>query len=341
MNDIYEYKARKYKYKYLKLKELRGSGGKKSKTKRTESTTRRTVNKVRKILNSELVPITEKEFNKVIDHTQEPTNQQKNFKKILVEFREYIKNKIEPLYLKDEIIGTINFNEIFYKNDKKINVKFAQIINLIIDNKTILKLKFNKDNININEINVYDLYNKIKFSNYRYINDKKRKINSYNISYAPIILEWFNNIYEIKIDDIKNNKNRNITTEEIYSYLDNFKRFDKYNECNSLKKFREDYKKFILSNIKNDYSIEEIYDNCIKNRPYIKNIDYYSIAMIIYELYKIFINYFVIVENRNISTEGLPKLFDNLKKKYYNHEIEKESFLKDFDLIISVIKSKS
>jgi hypothetical protein len=60
--------------------------------------------------------------------------------------------------------------------------------------------------------------------------------------------------------------------------------------------------------------------------------------MIIYELYKIFINYFVIVENRNKSTEGLPKLFENLKKKYYNHEIEKKSFLEDFDLIIDVIK---
>jgi hypothetical protein len=85
MNDIYEYKARKYKYKYLKLKELRGSGGKKSKTKRTESTTRLTVNKVRKFLNLELVSITEKEFNKVIDHRQKPTNQQIN-KKILKKY---------------------------------------------------------------------------------------------------------------------------------------------------------------------------------------------------------------------------------------------------------------
>ena len=326
MNDIYEYKARKYKHKYLKLKR-EYIGGK-------ESTTRRTVNKFRYKFNLELVPITEPEISKGIDHSQPPSIEQTNFKDILVNFRKYIKDNIESLYENNDILGNIYFRDIFYKDCKagkdciKITVNNSRIINLIIDKKTILKFNTNIEKINIKEIDFNKLMNnRIKFSNYQYINpykDKERKVNPFNISYAPIILEWFNNICEI-------NKNGKITKTEIDSL------FKKYNKYNSLIKFKKDFDKKYTYYLAN-YSIEDIFNNCIKNEPYIKNIDYYSIAMIIYNLCKEFIGYYEIVENIELSSTRLPQLFEKIKKKYYDHEIEKESFLKDFDLIISLIK---
>jgi hypothetical protein len=85
-------------------------------------------------------------------------------------------------------------------------------------------------------------------------------------------------------------------------------------------------------------------ENPDKKNPYIKNIDYYSLAMIINYIYTKFIKYFPIVENPNPSDKKLPKiselpqLFENLVKQYNDNEIEKETFLEQFDKILSVIK---
>ena len=86
--------------------------------------------------------------------------------------------------------------------------------------------------------------------------------------------------------------------------------------------------------------MKDIFDSIIvkKENPYIKNIDYYSLAMIIYTLYTTFAKFFSIVEDTTKSSKRLPELFENLKKQYNDNEIEKVTFLEQLDLIISVIK---
>jgi hypothetical protein len=78
---------------------------------------------------------------------------------------------------------------------------------------------------------------------------------------------------------------------------------------------------------------------------FIKNIDYYSIAMIINNLYENFNEYFQIVETCTGCTtekksQALPGLFKKLKDEYDKYEIEKVSFLEQFDEILSLIKDK-
>jgi hypothetical protein len=60
--------------------------------------------------------------------------------------------------------------------------------------------------------------------------------------------------------------------------------------------------------------------------------------MIICELYEIFTTYYAIVEDTTINSKRLPELFKELKEKFNNNLIEKDYFLKQLDLIISVIK---
>lgn len=375
MNDIYEYKARKYKYKYLKLKYIAEGG---------------VFEKIRNKLgynlgfNSIMTPI---DKSKPIDHTQSASSEQKKFKQKLTYLRSNIKIHLEPY--PNTIYGNINYEDTFHhlENGNYIKTGFnnfglfsdSEYAGLIIDNNR--RIIFHKnDYININ---ITDK-NKNYYMSYICDNIFNTRRGDYiqRISYAPPILKFFFDIYKskrtaqeniLKQDNKNNFLNDNkitITKEELFDELKNIDtpllKFetdlkDSFNKPSnseldeiyiklkkptmSLKIFK-DFVNFFKENFfkekgfKDKYFMKDIFDSIIvkKENPYIKNIDYYSLAMIIYTLYTTFTNFFSIVEDTTKSSERLPELFENLKKQYNDNEIVKVTFLEQLDLIISVIK---
>jgi hypothetical protein len=94
MNDIYEYKARKYKHKYLKLKrEYLSKGGAFKKTLKT----------LQNLFKNDPKEMTEKEKNEEIDHRQPASDEQTSFKNKLILLKQNIKEDIKlSLYDKNE-----------------------------------------------------------------------------------------------------------------------------------------------------------------------------------------------------------------------------------------------
>jgi hypothetical protein len=347
MNDIYEYKARKYKYKYLKLKYIAEGGGWKGRV---------TVNKMIDKL-SNFSKISRK--NKVIDNSKSVTKEQTNFKdklKSLREsFKESIKESIEDPLL---IYGNINYYDIFYKKDNKMeftddmkikmeNDKYEQV-KLIIDKN--ISLKINKGE----SIKIIDNENE-KNLHLKQISDHILK-NIVTNSHDPLyeLLLCFCRIYERnkssqKLSEEKKYKdhpnpnwrvfyeqNTVVTEEEISKEFEQIKK--KYPDTFEIfnNKFTESKK----GGIGGSYNMRLIFLSIFSN--YYKNINYYSIAMIINNLYEIFIEYFRIVEKYKTEEEKvsqkLPGLFKELKDDYNNYKITRDTFMKKLDVIIDTIK---
>ena len=345
MNDIYEYKARKYKYKYLKLKrEYMGEGG---------AWGRVTKNKVRNILDMKLLPIDKSKI-KEINNSKAASNEQKNFKKKLISLR----NSID---ISDNIIyGNIYYYDIFYHGNeplvftdkmKKSNSKQAK---LIINDEISLKIHKKNKNEDKNYINI--IPNDISIESYdisyrKYLNYIFKRIDT--ISYPPLILLHFCNIYKrnkslqeeewkSKYKDIYNDENTTVKDYELYSEFTDLNEATKNKFNNNLENYN-----IKRGNNTDTYTMSDLFsfiflqsnDNPDNFHNCIKNIHYYSIAMIINYLYVNFTDFFIIVENTtNNNSQQLPALFENLVKQYNNHEIEKVSFLEQFDKIISLIK---
>ena len=112
MNDIYEYKARKYKHKYLKLKREYIGG-----------------------IPNLFGPKVTKNKHELLDskgqiyHNKDPTIEQVNFKKLLILLKKNITEKIEPLYNKQQILGNIN-SSIKKKNKIKFNINKKLLIDI-------------------------------------------------------------------------------------------------------------------------------------------------------------------------------------------------------------------
>jgi hypothetical protein len=178
MNDIYEYKARKYKHKYLKLKR-EYIGGVKARNTIAKIIG---VDKTTKIFGPK---VTKDKFKLLdsdgkIDHSKDPTKKQVNFKKLLILLRNSITKNIKPLYDKDQILGNIN--------------------NIIIRKNNIIKFNKNK----IIDINKFDTINDIDDVNKIY----DEIINRNNEYISPILKCFFN----ICLKKHKINKNDLLTS---------------------------------------------------------------------------------------------------------------------------------
>jgi hypothetical protein len=351
MNDIYEYKARKYKYKYLKLKYFAEGGWK----------GRVTVNKmIDKLSNFSKIS---RDKNKVIDNSKQATQEQKNFKDKLISLRESIKESIKESIENPLLIyGNINYYDIFYnKNNKKEKIEFTnkmkndkyEQVKLIIDKN--ISLKINKgegieindkeEHLHLNQISDHILKNKK--------NDENIVTNSHDPLYELLLCfcRIFKNNYSTQTSSEKEKYKNNlqyknyvlseqstvVTEKEISKgfeeiekkYPDTFKIFNN--------KFTESKK----GGIGGSYTMSLIFLSIFSN--YYKNINYYSIAMIINNLYEIFIEYFRIVETcidctTEKKSQALPGLFQSLKDDYNNHKITRDTFLTQLNVIIDCIK---
>jgi len=379
MNDIYEYKARKYKHKYLKLKrEYIAQGGMRG---------RITINKFLSYYDKEPLAI-DKQKNKRIDNNNKASKEQQIFKKKLILLRDNIINIIEEFYKKDQILGNINYDNIF-SNNKNFNFK----INLITDINTTFKFNTdkpvdiinfeNEKNNHVEEIKYYKNENekdniehiqKIQNTNdirqfcFKYFLNIDRIPKTYNVpvfkiymkdifkiiiqnnnSHPPILI-WFYNLFKTQLSANQKDKyiiehyieDTYITKIELYNALETLGTDEK----TFLKEFKIYFDKCVynekMHNNDTKYEMSNIFGYCIIIKPYIKNIDYYSLTILICKLYEEFTKYYVIVENitedEDKYVQKLPGLFKNLKDQYYNHEIEKNTFLTQLNVIIDCIK---
>jgi hypothetical protein len=139
--------------------------------------------------------------------------------------------------------------------------------------------------------------------------------------------------------------NTRITEDELFNELklylseknNNSLQIKNNNSLKIWKEFRIDFDKAFPKK-ETDYLMATIFSDCILDKLYIKNIDYYSLTMMICDLYDAFTYYYVIVEDTTKHSKRLPELFKELKDKFNDNSIEKDYFLKQLDLIISVIK---
>jgi hypothetical protein len=342
MNDIYEYKARKYKHKYLKLKrKYSGEGGAFKKTLKT----------LQNLFKNDPKEMTEKEKSEEIDHRQPASDEQTSFKNKLILLKQNIEKDIKlSLYDKNKILGNKVYN--LYTQDLNCILSDLNTIKCILNtNSTFsfnsLSMKTFDIGGEINMLDMYKIYGEIK-----------------NNVYDPPILKWFFELLEIKSseeetkmleanvkrrregwgkDGIWTHKiqNTNITKKELFESLELFLK-NKENSKQILEDFTNDFKSveisLSISDSKEGYRMNDIFNKCIRNKSYIKNIDFYSLTIYICKLYEIFTKYFKIVEDTSKSQIRLPQLFKNFKEKFDNNSIEVESFFKDLDLIISVIK---
>jgi hypothetical protein len=413
MNDIYEYKARKYKHKYLKLKnEYISEGGVlkipkiqivtkkdiketvkatkegiKKKTKEVKKKAKKGIKKVQKFFNikSDLKPMSDKEKSKPIDHTKPASDEQKNFKKNLNLLKTEIEKVISPLYKNNQILGNISFNDIFYKGKEKININGYNIqsIDIIISNEITFKINNNnpKNIITYNNIEttcskyseyfkniprLYDNYQKIvRFEDFMI---QMLDIIIIGKNYPPILI-WFKEIFNTEYETNKKNRQEEYNeTRKRYGtkvadtnsgYLKTFSKEDNFITKNKLfealdtdkqflsknvkEKFKEDFECLSKKNHPGDdkisrYNMSDIFGYCIMTKPYIKNIDYYLLTMIICQLYESFTKYFKIVEDTTKKLPRLPQLFQKFKDNFNNNSIDEMSFFENLNDIISVIK---
>jgi len=298
MNDIYEYKAEKYKYKYLKLKrEYYGEGGLKG---------RKTINKIRNSLGAELLPIDN--TNKEIDHTKPASDEQKIFKQKLQILKKSIENDIVPLYKNNEIRGNINYYSILYcvidekKNElKKIFYsRNTSNIKLILNKKVTFKFDTNK------KFDIKTIYGEhIVTHAWRIPHRENNMLHIYKIineidnrGNHPPILKWFYKLYnkkkdeQQKIRDEENKKrqkvggesipfkdvNTRITEDELFNELklylseknNNSLQIKNNNSLKIWKEFRIDFDKAFPKK-ETDYLMATIFSDCILDKLYIKN----------------------------------------------------------------------
>lgn len=360
MNDIYEYKAMKYKYKYLKLKYF-AEGGEKGRV---------TLNKIKnKLGNYNLFSsVKPRDKNKLINNNKPPTQEQKNFKDKLKSLRKSIDDMNDPLL----IYGNINYNDIFYNEKGKIeftdkikNDKYEQA-KLIIDKKTSLKIDKKNESFSIKTYDIKYIYDRI-------FKDMDDDGNIYTISYLPPILLRFYRIYKRNksaqeiiwkgmYDNHPNPKWKGKPFNEMNTVVSEKQLLDEFKDLNphtldKFKKFFEFFKnkypEFKRLTWDEKYTMNTLFlfifsgnidhtDNFINC---IKSINYYSIAMIINDLYDNFNEFFQIVETCTSCTtekksQKLPGLFKELKDDYNNHEITRDRFLTKLDEIINTIKDK-
>jgi hypothetical protein len=375
MNDIYEYKARKYKHKYLKLK-----------AKEVKKKAKEGIKKVKKIFNikSDLKPMSDKEKSKPIDHTKPASDEQKNFKKNLNLLKTEIEKVISPLYKNNQILGNIYFYNIFYKGEEKININGYNIqsIDIIISNEITFKINNNNPNNIITYNNIKTTCSKyieyfkkilILYDNYQKIVRFERfmipMLDIIGKNYPPILI-WFKEIFNTEYETNKQNrldryyedrKRYGTKVADINSgYLKTFSKGDNFITKNKLfealdtdkqlfdinvkEKFKKDFIECLsIKNHPDDdkistYNMSEIFGYCIMTKPYIKNIDYYLLTMIICQLYESFTKYFIIVEDTTKKLPRLLQLFQKFKDEFKNHSIDEISFFKNLNEIISVIK---
>ena len=151
--------------------------------------------------------MSEKEKSKPIDHTQPASDEQKNFKKNLILLKSEIERVIKPLYEKNEILGNMDFYNIFYEGEKIILYNY-DIIKIIISNN--ITFKFN----NKKSIKIITYNNKegtcLKYSEYfrsiQILFDDYQKVVRFERfmipmleiikdNYPPILI-WFKKIFE-------------------------------------------------------------------------------------------------------------------------------------------------
>jgi len=348
MNDIYEYKAKKYKHKYLKLKKKYIGGG-----------------MMQKILRYTNGFPSKRDKKKITDHKKSASSDQKNLKNKLILLKNSIIKDIQPLYNKNQIISNINFNNIFYKGDKIMTPKYnidrndnIHQINNITDNEITFKFNTNNPfNIDIFKIENNCLLPFSSIKNIEKVNTLPQFLNymkkifqiikNNNKPFYPPILIWFYKLFETQLfKNIKTNKTNKhiiphnqddtyITEKELYTALgalgDDNKPF--------ITEFKNNFEKCLKKNIVNNhYLMQHIFGYCILVKPYIKNIDYYSLTIVICEIYEHFNEHFEIVEDTSKSEIRLPQLFKNFKEKFNDNSIDENSFFEQLDLIISVIK---
>jgi hypothetical protein len=371
MTDIYEYKAKKYKYKYLKLKRENnvegGWMGRKTINKYLsyKDIEPYKIDKNKPIKHTEQVSTEQQTLKKKLillrDNINNNINELYKNDNILgnINYNNILINEKKFLH-KINLITNKNTTFIFNINNpfKIININNPFNIINIINNKNI-------DDINKNNIDdirkfcfSFFLDKKIFPKNYEspifkdymiYIFNKIEKNNS---RYYPPILIWFYNLYKTQLS--ANQKEKQDMIDKEGKHIEPHKKEDTYITQDELYKALETQEKHLVSEFKKYFEtcvyingkhnsntphpMCDIFGYCIVIKPYIKNIDYYSLTMIICELYEIFTTYYAIVEDTTINSKRLPELFKELKEKFNNNLIEKDYFLKQLDLIISVIK---
>ena len=338
-----------------------------------------------------------KKKKKLIDNSNKASTEQQNLKKKLILLKNDINQIIEEFYKKDQILGNINYNNIFI-NEKNysyninlitdINTKLKFNINNPVDiinfenknNNYVKKIEYNKnknenDNIkhiqkiqNINVIrqfclpyfvNIKRIPKTYEIPNFKIYMKDIFNIIKYNNNSHPPILIWFYNLFKTQLSanqkdnedmikreggHIKKHEEENtyITKEELYNALETLGTDEK----TFLKEFKTHFEMCVYNDTNHDkntkHEMSNIFGYCIIIKPYIKNIDYYSLTILICKLYEEFTKYYVIVEtttkDEDKYVQKLPELFKNLKDQYNNHEIEKDTFLTQLDVIINLIK---
>jgi hypothetical protein len=349
MNDIYEYKARKYKYKYLKLKYI-AEGGEKGRV---------TLNKIKnKLGNYNLFSsVKPRDKNKLINNSKQATQEQKNFKDKLISLRKSIID-MNPILIYDN--DNINYYDIFYNKkgkieftDKMKNDKYEQV-KLIIDKN--ISLIINKGEGKGIKINDNEEHLHLKHISDHILKNKKNDENIVTNSHDPLyeLLLCFCRIFK------NNYSTQKSSEEEKYKHNVQYKNYvfseqstvvteeelkNGFKDLNphTLEIFNNKFAELKNNQISGSYNMNRILLFIYSN--YYKNINYYSIAMIINNLYENFNEYFQIVETcidctTEKKSQALPGLFQSLKDDYNDHKITRDTFLAKLDVIIDTIKDK-
>ena len=326
MNDIYEQKAKKYKYKYLKLKRLKreieyiGEGG-----------------MFEKVYNDFLNLFGKKTDTKAIEpkaivygehHNLPASDNQKQFRQTLVKLREKINLFLRPLH-DTYIIGKIN-NTDFTTNEKIGLVDHTQIKDSVSDtlyNKIkniakdpeyreffppIIKCFFNIDNILNTQETCY------------YSEKHKRKSNIYNTKKDCLIKILGKCLTSISA------KSNNIAINEKEIEID---KFSGYLLENLFKKLDQETDVH--------YDLYIVYTSLIRQNNYEKDIDYYALTKVICDLYDTYIKDNkddIIKENITKSGRYTDASINNLKNTFLNNGITKDILITELNNIIEAIK---
>jgi hypothetical protein len=306
MNDIYEQKARKYKYKYLKLKRLK---------KELEYTAEggmfgNVYNNLLNLFSSKTDANKSQEIVYGEHHKQAASENQKNFRNKLVSLQKEIIEKIVPLY-GNEIIG--NINNINFTMNEKINLKY-----------TVLPMEKNI------------------VSNTLKNNIEKIVKNPVYADYYPPIIKCFYNIdnnQNIKKSELFRLLGLCFTSIAAKSKNEVILEKDNKKIDTSYQILLKELLKILDKNSDFNYNMYYIYELCIQ--PFIKDVDYYALTKVICNLYD---EYNVnnkdnkITENKTENNNSLDELFSIFKLNFLNNAINKENFLTQLNNIIKAIK---
>ena len=259
MNDIYEQKARKYKYKYLKLKkntEYIGEGGMFGKFFNFFG------NKANTDAEAKAVKATIDGIKAVSEVATSKNKEHEDFKEKMQNLKTAIEDKIREIYDKNQILGNINEN-IFKDNNTVEFVIVKDDLYDIKDQKKILEVT------GTNGPKVLNCYNdKLEICNVCLTNHKNNEKKCegcfVNRNHGRMITKP--NLEQILAKC-------NIDSNKVKQILDDTKQNDK--KLNPNQTFNYDDKYL--------YHMDKIYDEIIKD--YVKNYDLYSLCDIINKLY--------------------------------------------------------